>query len=153
MKKAKLSFLYLLTGILVQAQNEDTITLHIGDHAPALQVDSWLKGPAIDSFQRGRVYLLDFWATWCHPCVNALPHLSQLQTKYGDKLVVVGVDVYEDDKRFLAQAKHKADSISRTVSIRIAKDEKNRMVESWIHAADEANMVSLDHSLWIRRGN
>jgi thiol-disulfide isomerase/thioredoxin len=42
---------------------------------------------------RGNVVVLDFWATWCNPCLVSLPRLDALQAKYGDRLVVVGVNL------------------------------------------------------------
>ena len=40
----------------------------------------------------GKVVLLDFWATWCPPCVKEIPHFNELAKEYGDKgLVVLGI--------------------------------------------------------------
>ena len=40
----------------------------------------------------GKVVLLDFWATWCRPCIRSIPKLNELQAKYGkDGLVIIGV--------------------------------------------------------------
>lgn len=59
-----------------------------GAPAPALQVEKWIT--AKPDFA-GKFVLLDFWATWCGPCRRSIPHLNQLQEKFGDRLVVVGL--------------------------------------------------------------
>lgn len=46
---------------------------------------------------KGKVIILDFWATWCPPCVKEIPHFNELAKKYGkDGLVVLGVSVDRD---------------------------------------------------------
>ncbi|HUR46102.1 MAG TPA: TlpA disulfide reductase family protein, partial [Candidatus Saccharimonadales bacterium] len=68
--------------------------LQIGDPAPPLAVAKWAKGGPINlSEGKGKnVYVVEFWATWCAPCLKSIPHLSELQRKYKDKnLVIVGV--------------------------------------------------------------
>lgn len=55
---------------------------------------------------RGKVVLLDFWASWCEPCRHSFPWLNEMQAKYGDRLVVIGVNVdreRRDAEQFLAQ--------------------------------------------------
>lgn len=42
---------------------------------------------------RGKVIVLDFWATYCPPCVEEIPHLNALKNKYGEKLQIVGLHV------------------------------------------------------------
>lgn len=68
--------------------------LKIGDKAPELSVSKWVKGEPVD-LAKGvgkNVYVVEFWATWCPPCLESIPHLTELQRKYrGDGLVVVGV--------------------------------------------------------------
>jgi len=46
------------------------------------------------SSYRGKVVLLDFWATWCLPCRDETPHFVELQQKYGDRgLQIIGVSM------------------------------------------------------------
>ena len=56
-----------------------------------------MNGQVVDSEQlKGKVVVLDFWATWCGPCVMEIPGYIQLQKKYGqDGLVIVGASVDE----------------------------------------------------------
>ncbi len=55
---------------------------------------------------KGKVVLLDFWATYCKPCIKKLPHLEELQNRYGeDKLVVIAVTLDPDVETALGWAK------------------------------------------------
>ena len=45
---------------------------------------------------KGKVILLNFWATWCGPCVGEMPAFPQLLEKYGDDLAIITVDMQED---------------------------------------------------------
>ena len=55
--------------------------------------------------QRGRVVLVNFWATWCGPCRKEMPHLSRLYDKYrASGFVLLGVNVDEDTRNAAAVA-------------------------------------------------
>ena len=68
-------------------------TFKIGDPAPPIAPISWIQGTPITKYEKGRVYVVEFWATWCPPCIKAIPHLSALQKKNADSLTVVSVNV------------------------------------------------------------
>ena len=72
----------------------------LGDAAPALKVEKWVKGGPVDVKDGKHVYVVEFWATWCGPCRASIPHMTALQKKYKDKgVVVAGVSVDEATKR------------------------------------------------------
>jgi thiol-disulfide isomerase/thioredoxin len=48
---------------------------------------------------QGKAVILDFWATNCPPCIEEIPHLLELKSKYGDDLVIVGLHVGDDEDR------------------------------------------------------
>jgi thiol-disulfide isomerase/thioredoxin len=59
---------------------------------PALQVSNWINSePATLASLKGKIVVLDFWATWCGPCLASVPHTNELAKKYKDKLVFIGV--------------------------------------------------------------
>lgn len=67
-------------------------SLRIGAAAPAVVASKWIKGEPVTSFEAGKVYVVEFWATWCGPCIAAMPHLRDVQEKHrADGLQVVSV--------------------------------------------------------------
>ena len=57
------------------------------------------KGQILKDLQ-GKIIVLDFWATYCPPCLEEIPHLNELQTKYGaENLQIIGLNVGGDDDR------------------------------------------------------
>jgi len=70
----------------------DAATL-IDKPTPRLQADEWIGSePLTMEKLKGKVVVLDFWATWCVPCIKQFPTLRQWQEKYGPRgLVIIGV--------------------------------------------------------------
>jgi thiol-disulfide isomerase/thioredoxin len=67
-------------------------TLTIGDNAPAVNITHWVKGEPIEAFETGKVYVVEFWATWCGPCRMSMPHITELQKQYADyDVTIMGV--------------------------------------------------------------
>ena len=96
----------LLHGGVLRAEPEAPI---VGQAAPAWKLKD-LDGKEVSSGQfQGKVVVLDFWATWCQPCVSEIPGYAELQKKYGaDGLVIVGV-LYRDPKTAAYVKKFAAD--------------------------------------------
>ncbi|OPY94611.1 hypothetical protein A5906_12570 [Bradyrhizobium sacchari] len=72
------------------------MVLGLESPAPLIKVEIWLRGQSLASFKPGTVYVVEFWATWCSPCVAAMSDLVQLQEKYKNSgIEVLGVAVHE----------------------------------------------------------
>lgn len=58
-----------------------------GKKAPEITLREWITNnhPDVKNLA-GKVYVVDFWATWCHPCVEGIPHLIKLTDKYAGKV-------------------------------------------------------------------
>jgi thiol-disulfide isomerase/thioredoxin len=107
--------------------------LMVGDPAPKLQVGKWIQGGAVNGFDTDHVYLVEFWATWCGPCIASIPHVNELWQKFKDRgVVVIGQNVWDDDSNVPAFVKKMGDKMT----YRVAIDDKSRetngfMSEHW----------------------
>src|SRR5690348_10141347 len=109
-------------------------TLKVGDPAPKLQTGKWIQGEPVKELEKGKAYIVEFWATWCGPCRASIPHLNATYQKYKDKgLVVIGQDCWERDESQVAPfVKQMGDKMT----YRVALDDKNgsengKMAETW----------------------
>jgi len=75
----------------------------VGDAAPAFSLTR-LDGKHVTLRSlKGKVVVIDFWATWCAPCLATMPDAARLQHDYGGKgLVVLGVSLDDDDAKLKA---------------------------------------------------
>lgn len=130
--------LLLCTITLVgHAQNSDRSSLNIGDSAPTLHVQEWIKGTPIQQFEKGQIYVLEFWATWCKPCIAAMPHLSNLATKHKDHLKIIGVNIYEDEDTATKQIRAFVEGMGDRMNYHVVIDDDNRMADGWMGATGE----------------
>jgi thiol-disulfide isomerase/thioredoxin len=78
------------------------------DAAPAFQLNDLDGKPVSLAEGKGKIVLLNFWATWCGPCRAEIPDLVDLQKRYADKLEIIALATDEDDpdevRRFVLQS-------------------------------------------------
>jgi len=115
-------------------------TLKVGDPAPKLQTGTWVQGEPVKDFEKGKVYIVEFWATWCGPCRASIPHLNEVYTKFKDKgLIVIGQNCWERDESLVAPFVTK---MGDKMTYRVALDDKTNskkgvMAETWMAAAGQ----------------
>ncbi len=82
--------------VLAELQRKQKQLRLQGEVAPEIIISKWIdQKPTTLASLRGRVVLLDFWASWCAPCIAAFPRLSEWHEKYKDKgLVILGITKY-----------------------------------------------------------
>ena len=88
-------------------ENRAAHALLEGKPMPALHVSDWINGGITAGSIKGKVVIVDLYATWCGPCMAAIPHNNELLKKYKAKgLVIIGVCTSSHgQEKFAANAK------------------------------------------------
>lgn len=123
------------SGLASAGGGDRPYSLMVGDAAPKLVIGEWIKGQPFDSFHPGQVYVVEFWATWCSPCVAGMAHLSELQDKYrGKGVTIVGVTKPDHDNTAAAVRKL---AEKRQVTYAVAMDDGRTTFDAWMTAAGQ----------------
>ena len=64
------------------------ITLKVGDKAPPLKPETWVKPFEIAAYETGKVYVIEFWATWCPTCRAAMPAIAKLARDHKELTII-----------------------------------------------------------------
>ncbi len=145
MLKKALAIAAALAAFALVSSAATAAGLNVGDPAPKLTVKKFVKGTPVTKFEKGKLYVVEFWATWCGPCRVSIPHLNEIHLKYKDKgLIVVGQDCWERDESLVAPfLKEMGDKMT----YRVAFDQKEgkevgKMAETWMTAAGRNGIPS-----------
>ncbi len=94
----------LSSGSAIWAQVDDLPRIRFvrdPEAAPGFDLKDLNGKPLKLEDYRGKVVLLNFWATWCGPCREEIPSLIELQKQYKDQLQVIGLAIDEDDDSYV----------------------------------------------------
>lgn len=114
LKKASASFITITSIVAVSAMIAsqdircDTETKSIvGQNAPPIQITEWITpNPPSQTDLQGKVYVLEFWATWCSPCIRSIPHMIELANKHKDvTFISVSTDNSSNPVKNMVQSK------------------------------------------------
>lgn len=103
--------------------------LKVGDMAPALGIKEWIKGTPVKSFEKDKVYVVEFWATWCGPCIASIPKLTAMQAKMKDKgVTLIGVSTDQEHDKVRPFVDKMGAKMEYTVALDDGKTMQNYLV-------------------------
>lgn len=142
----KLIPIVMLLGV-VGARPAAAQKLKMGDPAPRLEVKQFLKGAPVKALEKGKMYVVEFWATWCGPCRQTIPHLSELQKKF-PAVTFIGVSIWEESQAGVAPF---VKQMGNKMEYRVAMDavapndrggRSGKMATNWMQAAGQNGIPS-----------
>lgn len=117
--------------------------LTIGSKAPPLDIEHWLtaKEP-VTTFTKGHVYIIEFWATWCGPCISSMPHLRDLQVRHAPDITVIGVSDESEEtiEKFLEREQNGSTLREITSHYRLATDPDGSVKKDYMRAAEQGGI-------------
>ena len=127
-------------------EEKPAASLKVGDPAPALKVTNWLQGDAVEKFEAGKVYVIEFWATGCGAPIRYMPHLAELQARYKDEGVTIisftsrGIRGRPDntEEKVAAFVKKRGP----TLNYRFAYADDDSTADAWLMAAGQEHFAT-----------
>lgn len=131
-----LAMLVFSASLVAQEPERDRLT--IGDLAPPIDIAHWIKGEPVAEFEEGKIYVIEFWATWCGPCRESMPHLSDLQRKHGEEVKIIGVSDEELTTVVRFLTRREGDQLwYDKIDYTLATDPDRSVMRSYFYAAGQ----------------
>lgn len=131
--------LLFLTPLWISAHAQSKLRLKVGNKAPSLLAYRWIRGDSVSTFSTESFYLIEFGATWCKPCIAAIPELSNIQREYNQQLRVISLFVMERnpyDEKYLQNIHSFVNKHLNKINYSVAADwPDGQMQNDWLSAA------------------
>ena len=135
-------------------EKKENKTAASADALPTLSLEGlpevWLQGTPVKEWEKDKVYIFEFWATWCGPCLAAMPHMEQLHQAFKDNpgMQIIGVNVMDRKspealKEFL---KNRPSPLTYTMAVDV---DGKRTREKWLAPMD---VNGIPHAFAVKNG-
>lgn len=131
---------FIVAGLALGVTAANAAGIGPGSMAPALDVKKWYKGTPVKGFEKDKTYIVEFWATWCGPCITSIPHVTKLAKENPD-VTVIGVSIWEEDEGTKIQdfIDKMGDKMDYNVGY---SGNKEGMAQTWMDAAGQNGIPS-----------
>ncbi|QDV92260.1 Thiol-disulfide oxidoreductase ResA [Phycisphaerae bacterium RAS2] len=146
------SLTWLAASAIVLSGTVADAAPQVGDKAPAIKVAKWFnQAPTVLPGAAGaekHTYVVEFWATWCGPCLKSIPHLADLHRKHGkDGLVILGISNEEADVVDKFMKKKKPDGTMIDMPYSVGIDDEQGTNSKWMEGID-----GIPHAFIVNKG-
>jgi thiol-disulfide isomerase/thioredoxin len=131
-----LRILVLLLGIAAVAGAQE---LFEGMPAPKLKIAKWVKGEPV-KLEKGKVYVIDFWATWSGAGAFSLPLLSELQDHYEGRVTIIGVTKEDEQGNTLEAVEKMVADRGAGMGYTVAWDDGSQTWDAYMKAAAQTRL-------------
>jgi len=124
------------------------LALDVGDKAPPLSIIKWVKGKPV-SFPKdlgSKLYLVEFWATWCPPCKMSIPLLTRLQNKNRKDVTIIGITSPDDRGNSVSAIERFTKKQGEDMSYTVAIDDLDKTTKAYLVAA---GIQGIPHSFLV----
>lgn len=136
--------------------------IRIGSPAPTIAVTTWVKGMPPRKPDPDKITIVEFWATWCGPCIGSIPHLNELSKKYEKEATFISVAACEQTEPSSQRMETFEKWVANwkgEINYNIVYDDSGVSWNSWMTAAGQSGIptafiVGRDNKIkWIGHPN
>ncbi|MEN8817349.1 MAG: redoxin domain-containing protein [Nonlabens sp.] len=98
-----MKYYFLVISFLVSLNCFGQLNISVGEEAPEIMITEWVQNEPENPNLSNQFIVIDFWATWCAPCIASVPHMNDL------------VDKYQDQATFISLSNEETSKVKRTV--------------------------------------